>query len=999
MDRGRPSVKNPIDLIRSVVRRSNRSISRSRSRSPPKPSNTYQIYHSHSTSNNVNSPPLYIQINIDNSGAIIRPSSEPIPGVALCSCQHSTNVNLAKQIFFLCKPTSLESLAEEEHLVSGNFLIPYISSLQKSLHNARPLLFRLDTTFPNAQWGQPFEVSFEELKRSIFSSLRDIQQTLTEDEENEDIAHIYTTLFDALPSAPSPPPLYLQQPPPPRTLPTSNNLPLAGGGVDDNIDINMNVNANDGGHGYVDPHVDPLSLNSQGNHADDRSGRSSRQSQLTSRSSSRRGSTSSMLKNSDLGILIVRKNHLIRWSIPITPHTPSSPTQVLAHLEELSNLTISAGGASYPILSLFFTYNVNQQAICLFASRHHMPLQVIFPYSVSPADKTIFTSCPCPDPKKFEIPPKYVMEANESMIGWYYNLQAAIIKDSFYLQSLASRPQPQSRVNDGSDSDNEEVVQGLVGGDKRVVDGLDQLNLSEDHQPPAILRSSVPVFQPPILSQDKCPEIYRQFWKLQALPRGAQGSSKRVSPRFVAPRYPRKMLEVASHVNLPDLLSDEFLAYAKCYQAIVNERNYFAVQKEEVHIGIIMDSAILASLGKGKILEDLRKNAPILRDQKLSELTEASLQSFFFQARLYCLNSSIPYWSFPDFFLNSKTLGTDIYNKLTEILLGYPSFKSTLRQFSCFLEHCIKQILPIQESYTNTESRIIEEHRSFLLSDNPSADYTKISLQSDAQDLVTKSPYYKQNSTLINEEAKRTMIEMEKSNLLFKIVSNTHYETELIQLLIANDKYPSLDQVPYSVLISNLENLILVGQKAELIEVNMSKAKQPRSRITRSSVPKSKTKASPRRDKDRSQTRSSSRGRTASARSPQVSRRRSSRSSRSSSGSRQPPSVQEACDICLLFEIDTRWCRKQNHCRQPGHQPQTLRANQREKQIMSGDYSMFIKHQDCPKCKAVLHALTNPAPIPPAFNVPPPQVFQNNYSTPSSILKRSHSPRQTPRKQ
>ena len=996
MDRGRPSVKNPIDLIRSVVRRSNRSISRSRSRSPPKPSNTYQIYHSHSTSNNVNHPPLYIQINIDNSGAIIRPSAETIPGVALCSCQHSTNVNLAKQIFFCCKPTSLESLTEEEHLVAGNFLIPYISSLQKSLHNARPLLFRLDTTFPNAQWGQPFEVSFEELKRSIFSSLQDIQQTLTEDEENEDIDHIYTTLFDALPSAPSPPPLYLQQPPP-RTLPISNTLPLTAG-VDDNINMNVNVHDGGHGHGHVDPHVDPLSLNSQGSHADDRSGRSSRQSQSqTSRSSSRRGSASSVLKNSDLGILIVRKNHLINWSIPITPHTPSSPTQVLTQLDELSNLTISAGGASYPILSLFYTYNVNQQAICLFASRHHMPLQIIFPYSVSPTDKTIFTSCPCPDPKKFEIPPKYIMEASGDIIGWYYNLQAAIIKDSFYLQSLASRPQPQSRDNDGSDSDNEEVVQGHVGGDQRVVNGLDQLNLSENHQPPAILRSSVPVYQPPILGQDKCPEAYTQFWKLQALPRASQGSSKRVSPRFVAPRYPRKMLEVAAHVNLPDLLSDEFLAYAKCYQAIVNERNYVAVQKEEIHIGILMDAAILASLGKGKILEDLKKSAPVLRDQKLSELTEASLQSFFFQARLYCLNSSIPYWSFPDFFLNPKTFGTDIYNKLTEILLGYPSFKSTLRQFSCFLESCIKQILPIQESYTNSEQRIIEEHRSFLLSDNPSADYTKISLQSDAQDLVIKSPYFKQNSTLINEESKRTMIEMEKSNLLFKIVSNTHYETELIQLLIANDKYPSLDQVPYSVLISNLENLILVGQKAEMIEVNMSKAKQPRSRTIRSSVVKSKAKASPRRD--RSKTRSSSRGRTASTRSPQVPRRRSLRSSRSSSGSRQPPSVQEACDICLLFEIDTQWCRKQNHCRQPGHQPQTLRANQREKQIMSGDFSMFIKHQDCSKCKTVLLALTNPASIPPAFNVPPPQVFQNNYSSPPTILKRPQSPRQPPRKQ
>ena len=184
-----------------------------------------------------------------------------------------------------------------------------------------------------------------------------------------------------------------------------------------------------------------------------------------------------------------------------------------------------------------------------------------------------------------------------------------------------------------------------------------------------------------------------------------------------------------------------------------------------------------------------------------------------------------------------------------------------------------------------------------------------------------------------------------------------------------------------------------------MIEVNMSKAKQPRSRTTRSSVVKSKAKASPRRDRDRSKTRSSSRGRTASTRSPQVPRRRSSRSSRSSSGNRQPPSVQEACDICLLFEFDTQWCRKQNHCRQPGHQPQTLRANQREKQIMSGDFSMFIKHQDCTKCKAVLLALTNPALIPPAFNVPPPQVFQNNYSSPPTILKRPQSPRQPPRKQ
>ena len=217
---------------------------------------------------------------------------------------------------------------------------------------------------------------------------------------------------------------------------------------------------------------------------------------------------------------------------------------------------------------------------------------------------------------------------------------------------------------------------------------------------------------------------------------------------------------------------------------------------------------------------------------------------------------------------------------------------------------------------------------------------------------------------------------MEKTNLLFKIVSNTHFETELIQLLIANDKYPSLDKVPYSVVISNLENLILVSQKADMIEVNMSKASKPRNRTSRISATKSKANGSPKRD--RSKTRSSSRGRNVSTKSPQAPRQRS---SRSSSGNRQPPSVQEACDICLLFEIEPRWCRSQNHCRQPGHQPQTLRANAREKQIMAGDFSMFIKHSDCQKCKAVMMALTNPAPIPPpVYNVPPPQLFQGHYS-------------------
>ena len=167
-------------------------------------------------------------------------------------------------------------------------------------------------------------------------------------------------------------------------------------------------------------------------------------------------------------------------------------------------------------------------------------------------------------------------------------------------------------------------------------------------------------------------------------------------PRNVAPKYPRKMLEVANHVNMPNLLADEFESYAKVYQAIVTEKRYSMVDaKDREHeLSIRNDASVLARAGKGKILDDLKKNAPILREQRLEQLTEAQLQSFFVQARTYLFDNEAPYWSFPEYFFNPRTLGSDIFNKITELLLGYPTYKNTLRQFSFFIETLIKQILP-----------------------------------------------------------------------------------------------------------------------------------------------------------------------------------------------------------------------------------------------------------------------------------------------------------------
>ena len=161
---------------------------------------------------------------------------------------------------------------------------------------------------------------------------------------------------------------------------------------------------------------------------------------------------------------------------------------------------------------------------------------------------------------------------------------------------------------------------------------------------------------------------------------------------------------------------------------------------------------------------------------------------------------------------------------------------------------------------------------------------------------------------------------MYKLNLLIKIISNSHFETDLIQLLIANDKYRSLDVVPFPELISNIENLILVAQKAETIEVNSAK-----------SAPRPPS----------------------------------------------PPRPKEACDICILYQFDFRWCRQEGHCRVPGHQPASNRSQTREKQIRNGDHSCFVLHAVCPKCNnpRVNNVAAPPFlswPTPPYSQLPPP---------------------------
>ena len=192
---------------------------------------------------------------------------------------------------------------------------------------------------------------------------------------------------------------------------------------------------------------------------------------------------------------------------------------------------------------------------------------------------------------------------------------------------------------------------------------------------------------------------------------------------------------------------------------------------------------------------------------------------------------------------------------------------------------------------------------------------------------------------------------MYKLNLLIKIISNSHFETDLIQLLIANDKYRSLDVVPFPELISNIENLILVAQKAETIEVNA--ARNGSGRLSR---PASRARATP-------TTKATKKSPTPKSPSPRPPRPRS----------RNPSGGQEACDICLLFEFDFRWCRQQDHCRVSGHQPASNRSQTREKQIRNGDLSCFVLRRDCPKCN---NPRVNNVAAPPFLSWPTPPYSQ-----------------------
>ena len=113
------------------------------------------------------------------------------------------------------------------------------------------------------------------------------------------------------------------------------------------------------------------------------------------------------------------------------------------------------------------------------------------------------------------------------------------------------------------------------------------------------------------------------------------------------------MLQLAEQCNFPDLLAKEFTVYAQAYDGIVKQKNYSQITTTtEYIVGVTNSEQDLSLTGNTRILDNLKKNAPQLEPKNLSKLTEAKLTQFFFLARTYMLESSIPWDSFSDYFLH-----------------------------------------------------------------------------------------------------------------------------------------------------------------------------------------------------------------------------------------------------------------------------------------------------------------------------------------------------------
>ena len=859
-------------------------------------------------------PSKFILLSVSHEGQLLDIPTQPSIGFIVCTCRKPGSSDQNKNIAFILSPHA-PRLSRKEHFVDSSFLFPSLTKAQKSTSKSYPLFFKLPPHYANNV--ALLQEQSEELKSIVLARL----QELTEHVEQDDVDHVYARLFD----------------------------------TEQELDLDLGTQSSEDSSSSIDSQHQQQSGTS---------------SSLSTRL--RRASRSP----SSLGILIYSHREQSLKTLDLTEQQKVFKALPQSTQERVRYKLASAG--SFAGIFLDNSKNENTTTVHTLTTKEMRILRNKLYYKTVPKKTLNFTLAPLSEVQKhapklvqrIKIPnSKQFMDSGRKFImDSVPNYQDPNHKDS-KAKSAHSQSQSHSKSKHNASSHRKKHRSGHSPPTPNLTDSSPSSASSSDSDSATKFRDpstnsimQKQIYQPPILDDASCPATYHAFWKLKAKTRRLPPNNEKLT-KFVAPHFPLTMLQLAEQCNFPDLLAKEFTVFAQAYDGIVKQKNYSSVTTTTLYtVGVLNSEQDLSLTGNTRILDNLKKNAPQLEPKTLSKLTEAKVTQFFFLARTYMLTSSIPWDSFSDFFLTPAVLGPEIHAKVTNALIGYPTHKQLLKNFSSFIEHIILKLLPVQESYYDAEVRILEKHKQHLTGPNPSIDYTKTYIHSDAQDLTTKSPYYKQVHDDITDEQHRMMVENEKTNLLHKIITHTTYDAKIHKLLIGSAKYKDITDVPNNELLDNLQSLIVAEEKSAIALVNATRL--PISVSPKSNRNTSQTSTSPRyRTQTTARRRSQSgesirRGRKhntanrSSSRSPQNRDRPSRRPSYSPNRKEgtSKPQLQERCDNCLRLNLNEEFCHSNNHCRRDGHQPDFRNSSELERKYHRNDPDTFITHNNCNKC-------------------------------------------------
>ena len=949
--------RNPFQKLKRVI--NNLRTPRSRSTSPATLRSTISftsgfIYHAHSIPEPSSTPSKYLLLAVSHEGQLLDISTQNTNniGYITCQCKSYQLTTHHKKIIAFITSAHPPRLSKGEHYVDSPFVFPQLTPAQKSISKSYPLFFKLPQAYSD---NTPLvEEQAMELKSVVLARL----QELTDHVDQNEIDHVYTQLFatsqldsntddqsqssqdsqesedsDGSRDSPLPPP---ESPPPPAT---HSSIPKPG--------VLIYAHHNQSLKNFTRKELYEV-FKILSHSKQDKVHR-----KLQDAGHPIAGiyiNSSSHLDTTQVFAITLRDMRILQHNIFYKTVTKNTLTYTFALLSEIH--------AHAPLVT---------QTAQILDSRHfieHYRTLIMAPGTTgnpNPLDSSNHRHR-APASKNQRKKAKQKKSKSKSKKNKKHS------PDSPYLTDSSS-----SSTSSSTETD-------LVSPERTQSTN-------------SILQKQT--YQPPILGDSTCPQTYHTFWKLKAKTRKLPPSNKKLV-KYVAPRFPLTMLQLTEQVNYPDLLSREFVAYAQAYDSIVKQKNYASIVTLPLYtVGVENSESDLAITGQTRILDSLKRKAPQLETKSLDKLTESALTQFFFIARTYMLTSSIPWDSFSDYFLTPNILGSEIYAKVTNALIGYPTHKELLKNLSCFIERIIFRLLPVQESYYDAEVRILEKHKQYLTGPNPSIDFTKTYIHSDAQELTTKSPYYKQVHTEITDEQLRMMIENEKTNLLHKIITHTSYDAKIHKLLIASSKYKEITDVPNNELLDNVQSLMVAEEKTAIALVNATKLSPISSTPRTTRRGKTQTTTTSPKARNRSQSRdSNSKGarrqaptRSAS-RSPHTKRNLSSRHPSYSPERRRnnsKPQLQERCDTCLKLSMPEEFCHKNRHCRRDGHQPDYRKSSELERRVQRNEPDTFVTYENCTKCfpptprpTKWLHGTTSSQVlIPPNyFGRPPPNYVQ-----------------------